>query len=165
MLFSIMSLFPGIARAADPQVVPAYQGNFTLSLVGIVPGLPTQMAAGPDGHLYVMTVNAGPIRFAYNPATGALTSPVAAAPQVKGIGIGFHGPTMYLSSTDGTIHKLKDDNGDGVWGGLGELDVAIVTGIPQGDHNTDQIQISGNSLYVGIGRRTINGHLGAWIRA
>jgi hypothetical protein len=69
---------------------------------------------------------------------------------------------MYLSLFDGTIHKLRDDNGNGIWGESGELDVAIVTGIPQGDHNTDQIQIVGNTLYVGIGRRTINGHLGAW---
>jgi hypothetical protein len=63
---------------------------------------------------------------------------------------------------DGTIRKLEDTNGNGIWGETGELNVAIVTGIPQGDHNTDQIQIAGNTLYVGIGRRTINGHLGAW---
>ena len=162
MLFAIMALTTGLARAGGPVVVPAYQGNFNLSAVGSVPGSPTQMAFGPGGLLYVMTVDAGPIGFTYDPATGALASPVAAAPQVKGIGIGFQGATMYLSSSDGTIHKLKDVNGNGVWGEAGELDVAIVTGIPQGDHNTDQIQVIGNTLYVGIGRRTINGHLGAW---
>ena len=162
MLFAIIGLAPGVARAGNPQVVAAYQGNFTLSAIGTIPGSPTQMAIGPDGSLYVMTVDAGPIRCSVDPSTGALTPMGAAAPQVKGIGIGFQGATMYLSSLDGTIHKLRDDNSDGVWGGAGELDVAIVTGLPQGDHNTDQIQIVGNTLYVGIGRRTINGHLGAW---
>ena len=154
---------PAGAWAGGPQVVPAYQGAFSLQQVGTVPGLPTQMAFGPGGSVYAMTINAGPIRFAYDPPSGALTSPTMAAPQVKGIGLGFQGgTTMYLSSMDGTIHKLTDDNGNGVWGEAGELDVAIVTGLPQGDHNTNQIQISGPTLYVGIGRRTINGHYGAW---
>jgi hypothetical protein len=162
LLLAVLVLSPGLARAGEPQVVAAYQGNFTLAAVGTVPGLPTQMALGPDGLLYVMTTDAGPIRFNYDQATGTLTSLGAAAPQVQGIGIGFQGSNMYLTSFDGTIHKLTDNNGDGIWGGACELDVAIVTGLPQGDHNTDQIQISGKTLYVGIGRRTINGHFGAW---
>src|SRR5262249_5414689 len=66
---------------------------------------------------------------------------------------------------DGSIHKVDDKNGNGIWGEVGELDVAIVTGIPQGDHNTDQLQVAGDTLYVGVGRRTINGHLGAWTSA
>ena len=162
LLFVVMFVTPGRAKAAAPQVAPAYQGKFTLGAVATVPGSPTQMAFGPNGLLYAMTTDRGPISFIYNPAKGSLTSPVHAAPQVRGIGIGFHGNEMYLSSFDGTIHKLNDLNGNGVWGESGELDVAIVTGLPQGDHNTDQIQIVGNTLYVGIGRRTINGHLGAW---
>ncbi len=162
LLVAITVSTPGASKADGPQVVPAYQGNFAISAVGTVPGSPTQMAFGPDGGLYVMTVDAGPIRFAYDPSTGSLTSPTSAAPQVQGIGIGFQGANMYLTSLDGTIHKLSDDNGNGVWGEACELDVAIVTGIPQGDHNTDQIQVVGNTLFVGIGRRTINGHLGAW---
>src|SRR5205823_4311304 len=100
--------------------------------------------------------------FAYDRSTGNLSSPVRAAPNVRGIGIAFHGNTMYLTSTNGTLHKLEDANGNGVWGEPGELDVAIVTGIPQGDHNIDQIQILGDTLYVGVGLRTINGQIGAW---
>jgi hypothetical protein len=109
-----------------------------------------------------MTVDAGPISFVYNQTNGRLSSPIKASPKVHGIGIAFHGNNMYLTSTDGSIHKLNDANGNGVWGEVGELDVAIVNGIPQGDHNIDQLQIAGNTLYVGIGRRTINGHFGAW---
>ena len=150
------------AQAAGPVVAPAYQANFTVAAVGTVAGLPAQMVFGPDGRLYVMTPNAGPISYAYNKGTGALTSPIMAAPSVKGLGIGFHGADLYLSTQAGTIHKLRDANGNGVYGEANELDVAIVTGLPQGDHNTDQIQIRGDTLYVGIGRRTINGRFGAW---
>lgn len=150
------------AFAAGPQVTAAYRAQLAIRLVGTVPGLPTQMSFGPDGRLYVMTVDQGPIGFTYDAATATLSSPVRAAPSIHGLGIAFHGSTMYLSALDGSLHKLTDANGNGVWGEPGELDVPIVTGIPQGDHNTDQMQVIGNALYVGIGRRTINGHSGAW---
>jgi hypothetical protein len=120
------------------------------------------MTFGPSGRLFVMTTDLGAYSFVYHPTTGAITSPVNAVPNVAGIGIAFHGNAMYLTLMDGTIHKLTDANGNGVWGEKGELNVAIVTGLPQGDHNTNQLQIVGDTLYVGIGRRTINGHMGAW---
>ena len=160
--FVILALSPLNSRAGGPQVVAAYQNNFTIQQVGSVPGLPAQMTFGPSGLLYVATVDAGVVSFVYNPSNGTLSSPVNASPNVHGIGVAFHGSHMYQSSTDGSIHKLNDTNGNGVWGETGELDVAIVTGIPQGDHNIDQIQIVGSTLYVGIGRRTINGHHGPW---
>jgi len=150
------------AHAAGPQVVADWQAQLAITPVGSVAGLPTQMAFGPDGRLYVMTADHGPISFHWDAATGALSAPVNAAPAIHGLGIAFHGASMYLSAFDGTIHKLNDTNGNGVWGEPGELDVAIVTGLPQGDHDTDQMQVIGNALYVGIGRRTINGHSGAW---
>ena len=164
MLAAVAACSSTAARAGGPQVVQAYQNAFTIHKVGTIPGgaHPTQMTPGPDGRLYAMTVNTGPISFVYDAQSGALSSPIKAATQVKGIGIAFHGTNMYLTSLDGTIHKLNDLNNNGIWGESGELDVAIVTGLPQGDHNTDQLQIVGNTLYVGIGRRTINGHLGAW---
>jgi glucose/arabinose dehydrogenase len=161
LLAAIASTAAPTARAA-PQIAPAYQGQFTIKAAGSVGGLPTQMAFGPDGRLYVMTVDEGPLAYAYDILTGTLSAPIAAAPAIHGIGIAFHGGHMYLSAMDGSLHKLSDDNGNGVWGEPGELDVAIVTGIPQGDHDTDQLQVIGNSLYVGIGLRTINGHSGAW---
>ncbi|MBW8759801.1 MAG: PEP-CTERM sorting domain-containing protein [Burkholderiales bacterium] len=150
------------AHAVGPQVVADWQAQLVIQPVGSVAGLPTQMAFGPDGRLYVMTADHGPIGLHRDAATGALSSPVNAAPAIHGLGIAFHGANMYLSALDGTIHKLGDANGNGVWGEPGELDVAIVTGLPQGDHDTDQMQVIGNALYVGIGRRTINGHSGAW---
>ena len=153
---------PPLSSATGPAIAPAYAGRFAMSPLGVAGGLPTQMTVGPDGRLYLMTIDTGPISYAIDPATGALANPVAVNTRIKGLGIGFHGTDLYLSSNDGTIHKLKDGNGNGIYGEAGEFDVAIVTGIPQGDHNIDQIQIAGDTLYTGVGRRTINGRAGAW---
>ena len=158
----VLALAPSIAKAGGPQVVAAYQNNFSIQQVGTVPGLPAQMTFGPSGLLYVATVDAGVISFVYDPANGTISSPVKASPNVIGIGVAFSGNNMYQTAMDGSLHKLNDANGNGIWGENGELNVSIVTGIPQGDHNIDQLQIVGNTLYVGIGRRTINGHFGAW---
>ncbi len=157
-----IGIAPTTALAVGPTVAPAYQGQFSINALGTVAGSPTQMTFGPNGRIYFMTTDAGPVSYAYDPTTGTLSAPIMAAPNIRGIGIGFHGADLYLSSFDGSIHKLKDGNGNGVYGESGELDVAIVTGIPQGDHNIDQIQVAGDTLYVGIGRRTINGRSGAW---
>ena len=162
-MVGLAALAPGSARAqGGPRVVGNYAGKLAIRPVGQVPGSPTQMAFGPDGALYVMTADAGPIRFPYDPATTALGQPIRSAPGIFGIGIGFHGAEMYLSAFDGSLHKLTDDNRNGVYGEAGEVALTIASGIPQGDHNIDQIQIAGDTLYVGIGRRTINGHFGAW---
>jgi hypothetical protein len=128
ILAGVLALAPSISSAGSPQVVPAYQNNFSIQVVGTVPVLPAQMTFGPSGLLYVMTVDAGPISFVYNQTNGRLSSPIKASPKVHGIGIAFHGNNMYLTSTDGSIHKLNDANGNGVWGEVGELDVAIVKG-------------------------------------
>ena len=147
---------------ADPVVVPKYQDTLSVSLPLALDGHPTQMAWGPDARLYVMTTDAGVLSFKYDKETGVLSNKKLAVTGIFGLGIGFRMNEMYLSTFDGSIHKLTDDNGNGIWGEtiIGELDVKIVTGIPQGDHNTNTIQIVGDTLYVGIGRRTINGRKG-----
>jgi hypothetical protein len=158
----VMALATSSADAAGPQVVAAYAGSFTIEAVGSTNSGVTQMVFGPSGRLFVMS-GAGPVSFAYDTATGSLTQPVQAGPSIAGIGIAFDADhNMYLTSFGGSLYKLNDANGNGIWGEVGELNVAIVTGIPQGDHNTDQLQIVGKTLYVGIGRRTINGHIGVW---
>lgn len=151
---------------AQPAVVDAYRRQLTLHRVADLEGNPTQMAWGPDGRLYVRTTNSGVHSYAYDRATGQVSNHKIAMPHdgIGGIGIAFHGARMYLTEFDGSIRRLDDTNGNGVWGetAQGELNVAIVTGIPQGDHNTDQLQIRGDTLFVGIGRRTINGRRGEW---
>jgi hypothetical protein len=162
LVAAVALLVPVAARAQGPQIDPAYANRLQIRTVGTVSGSPTQLAFGPGGRLYVRTLDAGVISFVYDAATGALTSPLTASPNIRGIGLAFHRNTMYLSSDAGGLRKLGDANGNGVWGEPGELDVTIVTGIPVGDHSVDQIQVVGDTLYVGIGLRTINGQSGAW---
>lgn len=142
------------------SITPAYQNSLQIKLVSgsefdSHPSLITQMAFGPDGRLYAATSGQGVLSFAYNPNTKAL-SDMKTAVNINALGIGFHNNTMYLSS-DGNLVRLTDDNSDGAWGKAGETNVNIVEGIPTGDHAVDHIQIRGNTLYVGIGIRTIDG--------
>lgn len=148
---------------AQPVVSPPYQNRLVVETVlPLAQGAPTQMAWGPKARLYVMYNDAGIFSYRYNWITGKLSDPVAAVPSARGIGLGFHGSTLYYTTMSGSLVKATDDNGNGVYGerNRGELSVEIVRGIPVGDHAIDQIQIVGDTLFVGIGRRTINGHRG-----
>ena len=148
---------------AQPTVSAPYQGSLRIeTALGATTGSPTQMAWGPRARLYVMNYDAGIVSYRYNWVTGKLSSPIQAVPGARGIGLGFHGTTLYYSTMAGGLVKATDDNGNGVYGetNRGELSVEIVRGIPVGDHQVDQIQIVGDTLFVGIGRRTINGHAG-----
>lgn len=158
LLGSVGSIAP--AEAAVVSIAPAYQDDLQIKLVsGSIfdskPSRITQMALGPDDRLYAVTLNQGVLSFAYDANTGAL-SDMKTAVDISGLGIGFQGNTMYLSS-DGNIVRLTDNNRNGVWGEPRETRVNIVEGIPTGDHGVENIQIQGNTLYVGIGTRTING--------
>ncbi len=160
------TIAPGSAQSG-PTIVAAYSSNLSISTAGSLGGNPTQMAWGPDGRLYVQTQNNGVWSYAYNKATGAISNPIHAVTGEGGIGIAFHGRNeMYLSEFGpnhfDSIYRLTGPDAHGVWGGAGQVNVPIVSGIPVGDHDVDQIQIVGDTLYVGIGRRTINGYEGVW---
>jgi glucose/arabinose dehydrogenase len=118
------------------------------------------MAWGPDGRLYIRLLHNGVASYAYNKTTGTLSDVKQAVTGFPGIGLAFHQNRMYLTTMDESIVKLDDQNGNGIWGESGELNVRIVTHIPTGDHNVDQLLVQGNSLYVGIGTRTTNGYSG-----
>jgi glucose/arabinose dehydrogenase len=148
--------------AAAPKVALNYNQAIRIRSSGNLSGRPTQMAWGPDGRLYMATDNAGVLSYAYNADKGLLSGGRVAAPGVSGVGLGFAGDTMYCSTLDGNLVRLRDQNKNGVYGETGETKVAIVKGIPTGDHAVDQILISGKTLYVGIGLRTINGRKGEW---
>lgn len=162
---------------ADPPIIaPAYQGKLVIEAAGDVGANVTQMVFGPDSRLYVMTREGG-FRFKYNSVTGQLTDKFKATGNLTGIGIAFHTnkqgkSAMYVTAEDpanagGNAHnnscnilKLTDDNGNGVWGEASETNVKLVTGLPIGDHAVDQLLVQGDTLYVGIGIRTINGRKG-----
>lgn len=175
----------GAARAQQLTSAPLVQANFTgITPVGTGIGNPTQMAFGPDGKLYVATFTNGVKRYDYSP-TGELTNGVTvwsrpnntAAGQLNGsLGIAFHqdatlGTVMYLSPAVSSafiptinrvqsIVRLTDNNGNGSWGetGAGEVNQAIVNNLRVTDlHQTNQILIADDTLYVGIGSRTRTG--------
>ncbi|MDZ4819904.1 MAG: PEP-CTERM sorting domain-containing protein [Planctomycetota bacterium] len=149
---------------AAPAINAPYTTNLSVNLAstGNV-GMIAQMAFGPDGRVYASRYNASAVRFDYNPTTGALSNMQTSASSVQGLGVAFHGNTMYQTEqSTGSIYRLTDNNGNGNWGetGLGETRVAIVTNLPHGDHDVDQLRVIGNSLYVGVGTRTTNGSFG-----
>jgi hypothetical protein len=145
----------------DAQTVSAtYAGRFRVDRLLNINDGPTQMAWGPEGRLYIRLLNTGVDSYAYDRASGTLSDLKHAVTGFPGIGLAFHQNNMYLTTLDGSIVKLNDQNANGIWGEPGELSVRIVTGIPTGDHNPDQLLVKGNALYVGIGLRTINGSSG-----
>ena len=147
--------------SADAQTVSAtYAGRFRIDRLLNLGDAATQMAWGPEGRLYIRLLNSGVESYAYDRATGTLSDPKHAVTGFTGIGLAFHLNHMYLSTLDGSIVKLDDQNGNGIWGEPGELNVRIVTHIPAGDHNPDQLLVQGNALYIGIGLRTTNGYSG-----
>jgi hypothetical protein len=150
----------GGPASADPAIVGIYQDRLGIQAAAGNTGSVTQMALGPDGRLYASRNGGGVISFARDPLTGQLSDRRAAS-DVNGLGVAFHAGRreMYLSAND-SIWRLTDDDGDGNWGEAGETRVAIVTNLPIGRHTADQIQIRGDTLYIGIGHRTMNGTTG-----
>jgi Ca2+-binding RTX toxin-like protein len=112
----------------------------------------TQMAFGPDGRLYASTFQGGVISFAYNTITGELSDKRNVI-SINSIGIAFHNNAMYLSTgyTGNQLIRLRDQDGDGFWGEANETNLNLVEGIPTGYHSANQLQIIGNSLFLGIG--------------
>jgi len=145
----------------QPAIVAERASQIKIGLAGTGVGHITQFAFGLDGRLHASTADRGVQSFHCDASSGQL-SDMKTASDISGLGIGFQQSTgqMYLSSYEGSIYRLTDDNGDGSWGGGGETRVAIVQNLPTGDHSVDNIQIVGDSLYVGIGDRTINGGTG-----
>ena len=163
-----------VSDAATPVISPAFASRYQVTNASPVGDLPlcTQMTFGPDGRLYVTNAQSNVSSYAYNPTTGALTDKRSTGVQGFGIAFATHSVPggvsqtyMYLVRNDttafeGSIARVSDTNGNGVWGEAGEVNVDIVRNIPIGDHTLDHLAISGNQLYVGIGCRTNNGRNG-----
>ena len=153
-----ITLLPKLAMAVE--ISPSYSNQLEINLIsGDIfensPSRITQMNFGPDGRLYASTLNRGILSFAYDPLSGEL-SDLTTASNIRGNGIAFHNNTMYLTASD-SIVRFSDDNGNGIWGEQNETNVRIVSGLPIGDHGPNQIVIQDDTLYIGIGTRTIDG--------
>jgi glucose/arabinose dehydrogenase len=145
-------------EAMGPIISPGYQSRLSIDNAISGAGMVTQMAWGPDGRLYASRFVGGAVSFRYDAATGLLDD-MKAASEISGLGIAFAPGRgeMYLSSMNG-LWRLTNTSGSGQWGsGAGDVKVQIVSEIPTGNHAVNQLQIQGNTLYVGIGTRTYNG--------
>jgi hypothetical protein len=133
----------------------------------------TQLAFGPGPdsnrvYLYMSSNVRGVRRAVYDSAAG-LSGLTTVLPNISGNGVAFRTNAsgqneMYLSEpylANGLrlsrLWKVVDSDGDGDFTDAGTQTAAIVRGIPRDDHGLNQIQIVGDSLYVGNGVRTRNG--------
>lgn len=105
-------------------------------------------------------------RYDFNPATGAVTDPVTVASGLGegnglSVGIAFLGQDLYVTRANfntltGGITRLSNPDAGGVY----QSRVDFVNNVPILGHVLGQLQIVGDSLYVGIGTRTNTGASG-----
>jgi hypothetical protein len=137
----------------------------------------TQLVFGPgpvanQEYLYVSRDDHGVRRMDYDPVTGALSKLVDVLPSVVGHGIAFHTgelgqaetcPSEGYASANAPSKRLSrlpcdvDVDADGILGAAGDASAEIVHGFARDDHGLNQIQIHGDTLFVGNGVRTRNG--------
>lgn len=167
IVFVMSAALIGTAAFAAPGAPPTgytfsnVSAGLTLSTVNNInqlafkPGDPTHVYAS-RGFSNVVT------RYNYNAIAGQLSSPVdvlnlsSVADGMKVItGIAFHGNDLWTTRWPGyvvprptAITRHRDVDGNGLYG---DQLYNAATGMNVGDHNITQLQIVGNSLYVGIG--------------
>lgn len=113
-----------------------------------VPDAPTALALGPDGRLYVATLN-GTI-FAIAGDANKAEAPVAVAGGlVSPLGLAFQpGTGLLYTSRLGGVDRLVDADGDGLFEGREK----VLDGLPVGRHSTDDVEFGPDGkLYVGTG--------------
>ena len=160
---AVAALIPASHRAAiaAPDPPPAGYTMVVASTAvpdSLVSGI-GQLAwlPGDNAHLYAVRPDAGDVmRYVYAP-DGTLSGPLrVASGLVYPCGLAFRGSELYVSSnaaSDGRMVRLRDLDHNGTF----EERVDFVRGIPLREHQVDQIQIRGSSLYVGIGTRSNGG--------
>lgn len=152
------------ARADVDNLPPGYSINLISSTNVNVTAI-SQMAFRPGDltHVYAvrsLDANSTLSRYDYDPSTGLLSNEFAAVTNTdrkQMVGLAFHGTNLYVSFDyagsrtlrpgDGRLTRFMDPDGDGFF----QVRHDFVYGINKGDHDVEQIQFKGNSLYVGIG--------------
>ncbi len=146
--------------SSQPTVLkPGYQ--LTRISDGVSSDGIAQMAFNPldDAHLYVARSNASVTRYDYDPHTGVLANAVDVASGLgeHALGLGFYQDDLYVAFDnggsiaqrpgDGRITRLSEPDARGVYAVRHDF----VHSINKGNHDVNQIEIVGNTLYVGIG--------------
>lgn len=151
------------ALADVNHLPPGYSITLVSSNVSV--SFISQLAFRPGDltHVYaVRSLGAGSkiSRYDYDPVTGLLANEfvsVANADNKEMIGLGFHGTNLYVTFDyggsrtarpgDGRIARFQDPDGDGFF----QVRHDFVHGVNKGDHDVEQVQFKGDSLYVSIG--------------
>jgi len=151
------------ARADLNNLPPGYAINLVSSNVTASSISQLVFRPGDLTHVYaVRALGAGSkiSRYDYDPMTGLLSNeftPVSNANSKEMIGLGFHGTNMYVTFDyggsrsvrpgDGRIARFMDPDGDGFF----QVRHDFVHSVNKGDHDVEQIQFKGDSMYVSIG--------------
>lgn len=109
---------------------------------------PTALAFGPDGRLYVATLNGTIFSFGGD-ADAAEPAVTAATGLATPLGLAFQPGTAFLySSRLGGVDRLVDADGDGLFEGREK----VLDGLPVGRHSTDDVEFGPDGkLYVATG--------------
>ena len=95
------------------------------------------------------------LAFHQDPALGTVLYFNQAVPNVGGWDSTVTAETGRLQ----TVRRMTDTNGDGIWGGAGEVNQAILDNIQVNTaHQIDNFVVRGNSLFMGIGSQTVSGN-------
>jgi glucose/arabinose dehydrogenase len=121
------------------QTGPSVPAGFHVSVYASGLTNPTALAVGPDGRLYVAQQD-GTIL-----ATGGGGSAVIASGLGVPLGLGWHGHTLYVSST-GEVSTLTPSRNYASFAPR-----IIISGLPTGKHQNDGLVFRGSWLYLGVG--------------
>jgi glucose/arabinose dehydrogenase len=157
------------ALADTDNLPPGYAITLVSSNVNVSSISQLAFRPGDVTHVYAVRslgANSKVSRYDYDPVTGLLANeftPVANADSKEMIGLGFHGTNLYVTFDyggsrtvrpgDGRIARFQDPDGDGFF----QVRHDFVHSLNKGDHDVEQIQFKGDSLYVSIGAVGRNG--------
>ena len=155
MTLALLALSGGMVPRASAAPTPGQPGY---ALTEVSTGAPASGIAqlafrpGDPAHLYAARTSEVITRYDYDPANGQLANArdVAATPGYAIQGLAFHGTDLYVSlnaSPRSRLSRFSDPDGGGVY----QTRHDFVHSIPTGAHGINQLQIVGNTLYVGIG--------------
>jgi len=151
---ALMASLP-VVEADTDNLPPGYSIRLISSNVSVTQITQMAFKPGDPTHVYAVRSQLSKVsRYDYDMVTGELSNEtdVAINPDNRRIiGLGFHSTNLYTTISYGTgddrISRWWDANNDGIFEGRHDF----VHAIPTDDHNANQIQIQGDSLYVGIG--------------
>ncbi len=158
-LFGCLVMLSGQTSGQPTVLKPGY--TLTKISENVPAGGIAQMTFNPNdnAHLYVARSTASVTRYDYDPVTGSLSAAVDVATRLgdHALGVGFYKDDLYVALDnggsitqrpgDGRITRLSDPDENGVY----RVRHDFVHSINKGNHDVNQVQIVGDTLYVGIG--------------